>query len=983
LRNIMSGVSNLQGAARFASGRSASDDFQDLSRELANAVSGEVRFDAGSRALYATGGANWRQVPIGVVIPLNADDVVNAVKVCSHFGAPILSRGGGTALAGQTANVAVVIDFSKYMNRLVSLDAGQRVAVVQPGLILDGLRNHAERYHLTFGPDPSTHDHCTLGGMIGNNSCGTHSVMAGRTSDNVEELEILTFDGVRMRVGATRDEELASIIARGGRRAEIYRGMKDLRDRYAELIRQRYPKIPRRVSGYNLDELLPENGFNVARALTGTEGTCVTILEAKLRLVPSPPERTLVVLGYPDIYAAADHVTEIMKWGPIACEAIDYKLVENMRLKGLHSGDLKFLPRGHGWLLLEFGGESKEEADRHANGLVAGLQRVSNAPDSRVYDDRKQEQLIWKIREAGLGATALVPGEKPTWEGWEDSAVAPERLGNYLRDFRQLLNRFGYGCALYGHFGRGCVHTRIDFDLETREGIQKYHSFTSHAADLVVAYGGSLSGEHGDGQSRAEFLPKMFGEELVRAFAQFKALWDPRGKMNPHKVVSPYSNIDHLRLGADYRPPRAATYFKFPEDGGDFASAALRCVGVGKCRRMEGGVMCPSFMATREEMHSTRGRAHLLFEMLHGDPLRGGWNSGTVREALDLCLACKGCKGECPVNVDMATYKAEFLAHYYRWRLRPMSAHSMGRIDQWARIASWFPQLANFATQNPVLGGLSKTIAGIAPERAMPPFARQTFRQWFSTRASRGRNRASVMLWPDTFNNYFHPEVAVAATKVLEDAGVRVVLPRRVVCCGRPLYDFGLLRPAQRYLRAALAELQPELRDGTPIVVLEPSCLSVFREEARNLLPHDRDVFRLHRQAMTLSEFLGKHAPGYQPPKLEGRSAIVQPHCHHKSVLGFDTEHALLERTGIKLNVLESGCCGMAGSFGFERAHYEISMKIGERGVLPAVRAAQAGTLVVADGFSCATQIEQGAGRHAIHLAQLLAMNSGRGSDHE
>ncbi|HEY2104820.1 MAG TPA: FAD-linked oxidase C-terminal domain-containing protein, partial [Candidatus Binataceae bacterium] len=611
--------------AQLAPGGAARGDFQDLSQALAKAIAGEVRFDPGSRALYATGGANWRQVPIGVVIPLDADDVIKTIDICRAFGAPILSRGGGTALAGQTTNVAVVMDFSKYMNRLISLDAGKREAVVQPGLILDGLRNAAEEHHLTFGPDPSTHDHCTLGGMIGNNSCGTHSLMAGRTSDNVEELEILTYDGARLRVGPTSEEQLAKIIAGGGRRGEIYRGLKDLRDRYADLIRRRFPDIPRRVSGFNLDELLPERGFNVARALTGTEGTCVTILEAKVRLVPSPPSRSLAVLGYSDIYSAADHVPEILTSGPIACEAIDHKLVENMRIKGMHSGDLKFLPEGHGWLLLEFGGDSKEESDQRARHLLDSLKRLSNAPDSRLYDDPQQEQLIWKIREAGLGATAVIPGEKPTWEGWEDSAVAPEKLGNYLRDFRKLLNRFGYGCALYGHFGQGCLHTRIDFDLETRVGIEKYHSFTSHAADLVVSYGGSLSGEHGDGQSRAVFLPKMFGDKLVRAFAEFKALWDPRNKMNPHKVVSPYSNTENLRLGVNYRPPRLSTYFKFPDDGGDFASAALRCVGVGKCRRMEGGVMCPSFMATREEMHSTRGRAHLLFEMLQGNPLQGGW----------------------------------------------------------------------------------------------------------------------------------------------------------------------------------------------------------------------------------------------------------------------------------------------------------------------------------------------------------------------
>jgi FAD/FMN-containing dehydrogenase/Fe-S oxidoreductase len=947
------------------------DRNSELARALASAVAGEVRFDAGTRALYATGGANWRQVPIGVVIPRQMEDVTRTIEICHSFGAPIVSRGGGTALAGQTVNVAVVIDFSKYLNRVVALDPGSHRATVQPGLILDHLREAAEKHHLTFGPDPSTHDHCTLGGMIGNNSCGTHSMMAGRTSDNVEELEILTYDGLQMRVGRTSDEKARSIAAAGGRRGEIYQGLINLRESYADLIRHRFPKIPRRVSGYNLDELLPENGFNVARALVGTEGTCVTVLEAVVGLVPSPRNRSLLVLGYPDIYSAADHVPEIIQSGPIACEAIDDVLVENMRLKGMHSGDLGFLPEGHGWLLLEFGGESRMESEGRAHALLDIVRRQSKAPSSRLYNDPGQERLIWKIRESGLGATALVPGQKPTWEGWEDSAVPPERLGNYLRDFRKLLNRFGYGCSLYGHFGQGCLHTRIDFDLKTRDGIEKYHSFTSGAADLVVSYGGSLSGEHGDGQSRAVFLPKMYGDELVRAFGDFKALWDPRGMMNPHKVVSPYSNIENLRLGTDYHPPAVNTYFKYPDDNGDFPSATLRCVGVGKCRRTEGGVMCPSFMATREEMHSTRGRAHLLFEMLNGNPLRGKWQSKAVREALDLCLSCKGCKGECPVNVDMATYKAEFLAHYHKRHFRPLAAHSMGRIGLWAQVASWSPSLANFATQARGIADISKWMGGIAPERPLPVFAGETFQRWFRRRQVRNSGKRQVMLWPDTFNNYFRPEVAKAATRVLENAGLEVLIPRRTLCCGRPFYDFGLLRPAQRYLRSILKELEPNFRSGMPIVVLEPSCLSVFREEARNLFPCDLSALRLSRQSMTLSEFLINHTD-YKPPEIGDRRALVQPHCHHKSVLGFDTDETLLRRAGLRYQVLEAGCCGMAGAFGFERKHYDISMKIGERALLPTVRDTDAETMILADGFSCATQIEQGARRRSLHLAQLL-----------
>src|SRR5579884_2129471 len=686
-----------------------------LAAELAATVRGEVRFDDGSRALYAADASNYRQVPIGVVLPRNADDVVATVAAARRHGAPILARGGGTSLAGQCCNVAVVLDFSKYMNRIVALDPERRQARIEPGLVLDDLRNAAEQHHLTFGPDPATHNHCTLGGMIGNNSCGVHALMAGKTDDNVDELEVLTYDGLRLRVGPTSDDELARIIAEGGRRGQIYAGLKALRDRYADEIRRRYPHIPRRVSGYNLEQLLPENGFHVARALVGSECTCVVVLEATARLVPSPPERTLVVLGYPDIYSAADHVPWLLESKPIGLEAFDGRLVEYMRRNGLHVSDLRLLPKGNGWLLVEYGGETRAEADDRARAMLDALKQQPHPPQAKRYDDPADEALVWQIRESALGATAYVPGLPRTWPGWEDSAVGPDKLGAYLRDLRQLFDRYGYGCSLYGHFGQGCVHVRVDFDLVTAAGIAKFRRFMGDATDLVLRYGGSLSGEHGDGQSRAEFLPKMFGPELMQAFREFKCLWDPDGKMNPGKVVEPYRVDRNLRLGTDYEPAQPRTHFSFPDDEGSLAQATLRCVGVGKCRREGGGTMCPSYMVTREEMHSTRGRAHLLFEMLRGDVIADGWKSEHVKEALDLCLACKGCKGDCPVNVDMATYKAEFLSHYYAGRLRPRSAYAMGLIPWWARLASLAPDVANFFSQTPGLSRLSKFLGGISP----------------------------------------------------------------------------------------------------------------------------------------------------------------------------------------------------------------------------------------------------------------------------
>ena len=648
-------------------------DVRGLERALQRAVRGDVRFSNGDRALYATDGSNYRQVPIGVVVPRDANDVAQAVAIARAFDAPILPRGCGTSLAGQCCNVAVVLDMSRYMNGVLDVDADRRTGIVQPGAILDSLRDAAERHHLTFAPDPATHTHCTIGGMIGNNSCGVHSVMGGKTVDNIIELEVLTYDGVRMRVGQTSDAELSAIIAEGGRRGDIYHRLRVLRDRYAPLIRERYPDIPRRVSGYNLQSLLPEYGFDVAKALVGSEGTCVVVLEAKTRLVESPTARSLVVLGYPDIYSAADHVPSIMQHGPIALEGVDGVLIDDMKKKGQHPKNVQLLPDGNGWLLVEFGGQTKAESDARARDLVDELAHRPGAPSAKLFDDEAEERMLWSIRESALGATARVPDTPDTWPGWEDSAVAPERLGDYLRELRKLLDAHGYGCSLYGHFGQGCVHTRIDFDLVTASGIAEYRRFMDEATDLVVSYGGSLSGEHGDGQARAEYLPKMFGEELVEAFREFKAIWDPPGRMNPGKVVDSYRIDENLRVGAYYNPPQPATQFQFPDDDGSFSRAALRCVGVGKCRRPDpdGGTMCPSFIATGEEQHSTRGRARLLFEMLEGDPLQAGWRESAVHDALDLCLACKGCKNDCPVNVDMATYKAEFLSHYYARRLRP------------------------------------------------------------------------------------------------------------------------------------------------------------------------------------------------------------------------------------------------------------------------------------------------------------------------
>ena len=959
-------------------------DASALESALRRHLRGEVRFDKGSRAVYATDGSNYRQVPIGVVVPRDKEDVLATVALCREHYAPLLARGGGTSLAGQCCNAAIVMDFSKYMDGILEIDPARRVARVEPGVVLDNLRAAAEKHHLTFAPDPATHDRCTIGGMIGNNSCGVHSIMAGKTDDNVEALEILTYDGQRLHVGATSADDFERYVREGGRRSAIYSGLKSLADRCGDQVRRQFPNIPRRVSGYNLNHLLPENGFHVARSLVGSEGTCVTILEATCRLVESPPARVLVVIGWPDVYICADHVPQIMEHRPIGLEGFDDIVVNASRHKGINLDAIALLPEGCGWLMVEFGADTVVEAEAQARNLMETLGREAAPPNMRMFTDARQARRIWDVRESSLGVTAHVPGEPLRWEGFEDSAVAPEKLGAYLRDLRKLMQDHHFDGSFYGHFGHACVHTRMDYDLESAEGVRKFRLFMEEAADLVVRYGGSISGEHGDGQSRGELLPKMFGPELMQAFRDFKSLWDPDWKMNPGKLIDAYRLDENLRLGAGYDPWQPETHFKFPDDQGSLAAATLRCVGVAKCRHDSGGVMCPSYRVTREEEHSTRGRAHLLWEMTKGDFIKDGWQSEAVKESLDLCLACKGCKSDCPVGVDVATYKAEFLSHYYETNLRPLNAMALSRLDLLLRTASHAPGLVNLATQLPGLRDLAKLTGGVAGPRRIPALAPQTFKQWWERRemprgtgadARRSTNRRdnAVLLWADTFNNHFLPSTAKAAVEVLETAGFEVSVPRAHLCCGRPLYDVGMLDRAKSLLLQIMDELLPEIEAATPIVVLEPSCASVFRDELTNLFPKDERAQALSKQVFLLSEFLEQRAKDFPLPKLL-RRALIHGHCHHKAIMKMTAEEAVLHRMGIDFTTPAPGCCGMAGAFGFEKEKYDVSRAIGELELLPAVRQAPTDWLIVADGFSCREQIAQETDRHALHLAEVLQM---------
>ncbi|MBV9846586.1 MAG: FAD-binding oxidoreductase [Kutzneria sp.] len=964
-------------------------DVDALAAELARRVDGEVRFDSGTRAAYSTDGSNFRQVPIGVVVPRSPDAAVEAVAVAREFSVPVLSRGGGTSLAGQCTNTAVVIDWSKYCTAVESIDAENRRCVVQPGIVLDELNRTLAPTKLRFGPEPATHMNCTLGGMIGNNSCGATAQRTGKVVDNVASMEVLLYDGTRLWVGPTTDEDYAAVERRGDRVAEIYRQLRALRDRYTGEIRQRFPDIPRRVSGYNLDSLLPEHGFDLAGLLVGSESTLVTVLRAELKLVPVLSAKTLVVLGFPDIAAAADAVPAILPHKPIALEGVDRKLIHDEQLKNLNPEALAELPHGTSFLMVQFGGDTTDESDARARRMLDALGESPNAPTVTFFDDPDREAELWQVREAGLGATAHVPARSDTFEGWEDSAVSPDRLGDYLRRLSALYEEFGYasdtGPSLYGHFGQGCVHTRIPFDLYSAAGVAEYRRFLERAADLVVEFGGSLSGEHGDGQTRGELLPRMFGTELITAFRQLKAIFDPGNRMNPGKVVAPHPLDANLRLGGDWAPATPQDlYFRYPHDGGSFAQAANRCVGVGKCRQhtnQDGAVMCPSYQVTHEEKHSTRGRARLLFEMLNGHrdgPIEDGWRSAEVKDALDLCLACKGCKTDCPANVDMATYKAEFLAHHYHGRpwKRPRSDFSMGWLPLHANVVRRLRlgPLVNTVTHTPGLRRLTVAAAGIA-DREIPLFANETLRDWYARRGPHGEgHRGTVLLWPDTFTNHFHPHVGVAAIQVLEDAGWRVTLPDRTVCCGLTWISTGQLAAARHILTRTVRALAPHLRSGGLVLGLEPSCTAVFRSDALELFPDDQDVRRLAHQTVTLAELLTKHTEGYQPPRLAVK-ALAQVHCHQHAVMGWDPDQDLLRKAGVRVEHLESGCCGLAGNFGFEPGHLQVSQDCAERVLLPRLREADSETVVLADGFSCRTQIHQldSGGREAIHLAELLA----------
>jgi FAD/FMN-containing dehydrogenase/Fe-S oxidoreductase len=938
-----------------------------LEAELRRSIEGEVRFDPAARAIYSVDASNYRRVPLGVAIPRHEDDVVRAVALARENAIPILARGGGTALAGQTTTTGLVLDFSKYMNTVEHLDRERRLAVVQPGVVQAQLNAEAGAYGLFFAPDPTTKDRCTLGGMIGNNSCGAHSAAYGKTVDNIESLDVLLYDGTRLMLGPDSGPPDA-------REAVLRHSLETLAGRYGDQVRARYPKIPRRVSGYNLDQLLPENGFNLARAVVGSEGTLAVVLNATVRLVPKPRHLAIVVLGFEDVFAAADQTPWLLEYHPDALEGFDHLLPDFARSKGIAA--VKLLPAGRAFLITELGGATLDEVGDAAEAIRRRAEAVKECLGVAVFTDPADQRAVWSIRESGLGAGALIPGHPRTWPGAEDSAVPPQRLGDFLRRLVAMLARYELAAATYyGHFGEGCVHCRINFDFFTVDGVAKFRAAMVDLADLVTEFGGSLSGEHGDGLARSELLQTMFGAELIGAFREFKLAFDPDARMNPGVIVDPEPLDAHLRVGPLPDPAAIRTHFDFSGEGG-LAGAALKCVGIGKCRKTDAGTMCPSYMATRDETHSTRGRARLIYEALNGNLLREGFADEAVHEALELCLSCKACKTECPASINMAAYKAEFLNHYYEVRRRPMPVLFFGRFRELARSAAIAPRVANLFTTG-ALAGLSRRLLGFHPDRALPRFACETFRSWFGRRPLHNAAAPEVLLFPDTFNNFFEPEVAIAATEVLERAGFRVVLPDRDLCCARPLHEAGMLDDARVRLAEMLASLDRFASRGIPIVGLEPSCLLTLRDELPSMFPRSDAAHRLSDHAMLLDEFLAARAPGFVPPQLTG-NALVHGHCHQKALAGMGAELALLGRSSaLKVTAPDAGCCGMAGAFGYGAEHFALSRAIGERVLLPAVRESPPDTLIVADGFACRAQIRQFcADRSPLHLAQVLNSNN-------
>jgi len=944
---------------------------------LQQQIHGQCDFSDAGKALYTSDASNYRQIPYGVVYPSSIDDIVITANLCRQHQLPLLMRGGGTSQNGQCVNETVVMDCSRHLDQVLDIDLDNRTALIQPGIVCDSLKAAAEVHGLTFGPDPATHSRCTLGGMIGNNSCGPRSMLAGKTVENVLELEVLTSDGERFWVGPTSEEQLATIVARNDRQAQIYTDLIALRDEYADEIRQRYPDIKRRVSGYNLDQLLPENHFNVARALVGSEGTCISILQARVRLIEKPAFTRLIVLGFNDIFLAGDAVGDILPFTPIAMEGLDWGIVGGLQERNLKAHEVSLLPDGQAWILVELAASTSQIVEQNVTRFVDSM--LANELIQSVKSiDPQDELLIWSIREQGASATSmsLDPNGTDPIVGWEDTAVDPLQLGDYLREFQALVDRYHYTTCLYGHFGDGCIHARITFDTRSEQGVAQWRAFSNEIAQLVVRFGGSLSGEHGDGQAKAEFLPIMYGENLMKAFQRFKGIWDPDARMNPGKLIDAYRMDENLRFGPDYQTPKLTTQLHFTEDPKGFGRSTERCIGMGKCRAHT-GAMCPSYQATKEERYSTRGRAHLLHELVRGETMPLGWQDTAVADSMEHCLSCKACKSECPTQVDIASYKAEFMHKHYEHQRRPLTHHLFGQLGRWLPYMSRISGVINLL-QGTALGKVTNRLLDISADKALPLLASKTFNQWASENATYtdahfywfgDRTRPAVVLWNDSINNHYRPLIARSTINVLIKTGFSVAVAKSHFCCGRPLYEYGLLEQARASLDTILNGFQENLPADSTVLVLEPSCLSVFKDEMLRLYPEDDRAHDLSARCSTVSAFLNELKPAVARTLPEG---ILHLHCHDKS-LGLATSDRLwMQACFDKLDEVETGCCGMAGTYGMRQKTRWIGQKLFDRALGPAIRNATTQTVIVANGFSCHEQIVDNTAKKVMHPIEVL-----------
>ena len=951
-----------------------------LEKALRERISGEVRFDDKSRLLYSTDASLYQLMPLGVVLPRTESDVEWTMKVAAEIGVPVLPRGGGTALAGQTVAHAIIIDFSKYMNRVLELDVERKRVRVQPGLRLDRLNRAVAQHGLQFGPDPATIRQCALGGMIGNNSCGARSLVYGKTGDHVHSLKCFLPDSICVDLRPVSRDKIPTLP---GREGELARAVLGILEPERERILARYPKVPRRVSGYNFDSMLEDEELNLAKLIVGSEGTLATVVEAELGLVDVPKARSLVLLSFKERWTSMDAIQFILpERGLSALEIVDSRVLQGAReLFEFRATAAMVHPEALGVLFCEFSGDTAEEVAALANDFARRAPSLPGTPHPGVYLAPKDQTAAWSLRQVATGLlyrTTKTRDIKPQ-EFVEDTGIAPEKLGAYTRRFEEIVHRNGTTLGFFGHAGQGCLHIRVDLNLKKGEDVRRMQAIAEQIADLVVEFGGSLSGEHGDGLSRSEFLPVMFGPEIMDLHKQVKNAFDPDNRANPGKIVATPKMSDSLRFGEEYRAyPPVETFFDYSIDGG-WDKAVEKCNGMAVCRKLDAGTMCPSFMVTQEEEHSTRGRANSLREAMRGN--LPGMKSEEVLEALDLCLACKACKTECPVGVDMARYKSEFLAQHYKATGKtPLETLFVGRIRDLAMVGSIAPGLANFG--NRLIAPILKRVSHTDPRRSLPDLAPRPFRRpterGISAPLRKVRNGAGagvakkVILLDDTFHNYFDTGPLSAAAKVLTRVGFDVELPNRQVCCGRPMISKGMLDDARKYHASLLNVLGPAIDAGIPVVGLEPSCILTFRDELPDLVKDPR-AKKLAANSFTLEEFLANQ-PELKLGKLE-RRAVVHGHCHQKAMVGMEPTRKVLERVeGLQFTILDSGCCGMAGSFGYEEGHYDVSKAAGERVLFPAVRNAP-DDLIVAPGFSCRSQIKDFCdGRKALHTAELLAL---------